>query len=77
MIYKLTILNPNLTVATIFTEFITCIWNTQYFGPGEFEFVVEYTPDNMNNLKCGNFIVKNNTDEIAIIEKVRYEFNPD
>lgn len=77
MIYKLTILNPDLTVATIYTDFISCIWTTQYFAAGEFEFVVEYSPENMNNLKCGNFIVKNNTDEIAVIEKVRYEYNPD
>lgn len=77
MITHLRILDSSLqSIATIF-EFISCIWTTQYYGAGEFELVVEYSPENLAALQIGYYVVKNNTNEIAVIEKVRYEYSPD
>ena len=77
MIFKLNILNPSLDTVAVFFDFISCIWTTQYYGTGEFELVVEYSKDNFNALQIGNYIVKNNTNEIAVIEKVRYDYSAD
>ena len=64
------------TIATI-DYFVSCIWTTQYYGAGEFELVVSYSQENMAALAAGNYVVKNNTNEIAVIERVRYEFKPE
>lgn len=77
MITALRILNTSLQPVTVFFNFISCIWTTQYFDAGEFEIVVEYNPENMSALATGNFVIKNNTNEIGVIEKVRYEYSPD
>lgn len=77
MITAVTVLDKTLEFVRTFFEFISCIWTTQYFAAGEFELVVEYTPDNLNALAVGNYIVKNATNEIAVVEKVRYTFTPD
>lgn len=77
MIKSLTILSPSLVYVETFYTFISCIWNTQYYGPGEFEFVVEYSEENLSSLAIGNYIVKNNTEQIAVIEKIRYDYTPE
>jgi len=77
MINALRILNKNLAPVTVFFSFISCIWTTQYYDAGEFELVVEYSEENLSALAVDNFIIKNNTNEIAIIEKIRYEYSPD
>lgn len=76
MILSLTILDNQLNLIFTLYGFISCIWTTQYYEPGDFELVVEYNEENLAALTPGNFIVKNNTNEIAIIEKVRYEYSP-
>ena len=76
MIYSLSVLNPSLQTTKIIFEFISCIWTSQYYGTGEFELVVPYTEENLSALSVGNYVVKNNTNEIAVIEKVRYEYSP-
>lgn len=77
MINRVEIYNPSLTLLTTYFDFISCIWTTQYFAPGEFELVVEYSPQSMAYLTRGNFVVKNGGSEIAVIEKVRYSYTPD
>ena len=78
MIFHLKVLRPSdLTVIAYIQSFVSCIWTTQYYEPGEFELVVPYSAENYEALKVNNFVVKNNTDEIAIIEKVRYDFSPE
>lgn len=75
MIYLLKILNSSLNTVKIFTDFISIIWTTQYYGQGEFELVVEYTKENWAALQNDYYIVKNNSNEVGIIEKVDYSFS--
>lgn len=75
MIYALTILDSSFNVVHLFTDFISCIWTTQYYGTGEFELVLPYTEGNWNNLAVGNYVVKNNKTEVAVIERKYYSFS--
>lgn len=77
MIKSLTILSPTLDYIDTVYAFLSCIWTTQFYAEGEFELVVEYSKENLTELAIGNFIVKNATNQIAVIEKVRYEYTPD
>lgn len=77
MINSLTILTPDLTFVKKYYAFISCIWTTQFYGPGEFELVVEYNEENLATLAPGNYIVKNDKGEVAIIEKIKYTFSPE
>ena len=77
MITKITILSPSLVFQKAYLSFISCIWTTQYYDTGDFELVVEYNAENLSALAIGNYVVKNNTNEVAVIEKVRYDYSPD
>jgi len=75
MIYSLGILNPSFETVAILFDFISCIWTTQYYGTGEFELVLPYTEENWDNLAVGNYVVKNNKTEVAVIERKNYSFS--
>lgn len=77
MINKVNVYDKSLALITTIFDFISCIWTTQYYDKGEFELVVQYTPDNLSALAVGNYLVKNNTKEVAVIDKVKYSYSPD
>ena len=47
------------------------IWNTQYFGTGDFEVYTEATPQAIAMLQVGNFITRVENDSVGIIEAVQ------
>lgn len=51
------------------------IWETQYFGVGQFEVYVTATPETVALLKNGNFVNRVDADGIGIIESVEIVFN--
>ena len=51
------------------------IWETQYFGTGEFEIYTEATPEAIDLLRCGRFVTRVDADGVGIIEAVEIVFN--
>lgn len=51
------------------------IWHKVFFGVGDFEIYVQATKENVNLLQRGNYVTRQNDDEIGIIEKIEISEN--
>ena len=63
----------------IISEFISCIWTTQYYDKGEFELVISYSAELFDALRLGNYIIRSDYTELApfgVIETVSYKNDP-
>lgn len=68
--------NKNREQIGIIDLFSSVIWSRQYYGTGEFEIYCQATPKHIELLREGNFITRNDDDEIGIIEKVSSVYSP-
>lgn len=57
--------------------FSSIIWHSVWFGVGDFEIYAPRTPENFNLLKIGNYITRNDSEEIGIIERVEFTTSAD
>lgn len=60
----------------IIDMFKSVLWARQYFGVGEFELVVQAIDENGALLKAGNYVSRDDDDEVGIIERVEKTFLP-
>ena len=51
------------------------IWHSKYFGVGDFEIYIEATEKNMSLLQVGNYVTRQNNEEVGIIEKIEITFS--
>ena len=58
-------------------DYISAIWNNKFFNTGEFEIVLKTTDERKNKLIRNNFIAKNGTDEIAVIDLIHFSKDED
>lgn len=63
--------NKNRTIIGIVDTASSIIWHSKYYGVGDFEIYVVASSNNLSMLKEGNFITRNDSDEIGIIEGTR------
>lgn len=52
--------------------FSSIIWHSVWFGVGDFEIYAPRTLQSFELLKIGNYVSRNDTDDIGIIERVEY-----
>lgn len=71
MIDYVEIRNTSLDLIGLIDTAKSIIWNTQYFGTGDFEVYTEATPQAVAMLQVGNFITRVDSDGVGIIEAVR------
>lgn len=50
------------------------IWHSVYYGVGDFEIYAQATEQNLNLLKKGYFVTRQNNDEVGIIEEIKVDF---
>ena len=50
------------------------IWHSVYYGVGDFEIYAQATPQNVELLQAGNYVTRQNNDEIGVIEDVVFDF---
>lgn len=51
------------------------IWHSVYFGVGDFEIYIEATNENLILLSIGNFVTRNGTNDVGIIENIHITFD--
>lgn len=51
-------------------DYISLIWTTRYYEHGDFQIQVPITVENVNMLAIGNYILRNDNENVGIIEKV-------
>lgn len=51
-------------------DYISLIWTTRYYEHGDFQIEVPITKENVEMLAIGNYILRNDDDNVGIIEKV-------
>ena len=51
------------------------IWHSVYYGVGDFEIYAPATEKHINLLVAGNYVTRNDNDEIGIIESVNISYN--
>lgn len=76
MIEYITIHDTERQRVGIIDVFKSVLWARQYFGVGEFEVYVQATAENSALLKAGNYVSRDDDDEVGIIERVEKTFLP-
>lgn len=51
------------------------IWHNVYFGVGDFEIYCEATNKHLNLLQIGNYVVRNGTNDVGIVESMNVTFS--
>ena len=51
------------------------IWHSVYFGVGDFEIYAQATPKHLLLLSKHNYVARNGTDDIGVIEKIQVTFS--
>ena len=54
----------------VIDDYVSLIWTTRYYEHGDFQIEVPITEENVTMLAIGNYILRNDDDNIGIIEKV-------
>ena len=51
------------------------IWHKKYYDVGDFEVYIQAAPKNVELLQPGNYVLRQNDDEVGIIEKIEFNFS--
>lgn len=60
----------NFTKIGVIDDYMSLIWTTRYYEHGDFQIEVPITQENVDMLAIGNYIIRNDNDNVGIIEKV-------
>ena len=75
MISYLDILDTTKTKIGIIDTAQSIIWHSVYFGVGDFEIYVEATANNIELLQIGNYVAREDTNDVGIIESINVDFD--
>lgn len=75
MIDYVEILDETKTPIGIIDTAKSIIWHSVYFGVGDFEIYVQATPKHVSLLQIGNYVTRNGTNDVGIIEKINVKFD--
>ena len=76
MIPYVLIRDTSLTAIGIIDTAKSVIWHSVYFGVGDFEIFAQATEQNLNLLKVGYYVARQDNDEIGVIEEISVDFTP-
>lgn len=64
------LLDTSYTLKGQLDNFVSLIWTSRYFEGGDFELVLPINDFTLGNVTAGSYIIRSDTDEFGIIEKV-------
>lgn len=76
MIDLLEIRNSNRSLIGVIDTAKSIIWTQYYYGVGDFEIYIQFSPNLLDLLRAGNFVTRSNDRNIGIIERVNVVYNP-
>lgn len=71
------IMNTNFEKLAVIDDYSSFIWTTRYYDVGDFELCVDVTINNINLLQIGYYIMRDDDDNLGIIEKINISQNSD
>lgn len=74
---ELKIMNANEELIGIIDEYKSLIWTRRYYECGDFELYCKATSETLALLRTGNFIARDNDEQVCIIEKIILETDVD
>src|SRR5512133_2365475 len=74
---ELRVLNTSFVSVGIVDSVNSMIWTERYYGYGDFEIYVEYTPEMLALLQEEYYLVLANSEKAMIIEDVSIKANPE
>lgn len=75
MIDFVEILDTNKMPIGIIDTANSIIWHSVYFGVGDFEIYAQATPAHIELLTIGNYVTRNGTNDVGIIENITVDFD--
>ena len=51
------------------------IWHSVFFGVGDFEIYAQLTPEHLSLLQIGNYVTRNDTDDVGVIEAIDVSYS--
>ena len=69
------ILDTSKTAIGIIDTAKSIIWHNIYFGCGDFEIYCEATEKHLTLLQIGNYVTRNGTNDVGIIESINVQFS--
>lgn len=66
--------SPNLIRIGILDTAKSIIWHRVYYGVGDFEIYIPATPENVAMLQVGNYVTRQNDEEVGVIEGVTLDY---
>lgn len=64
---------PHFPVIGVIDKFVSCLWDIQLYGLGEFNLTIPATPENLSLIVAGRFLVRDK--DISIINGTSYYYN--
>lgn len=71
------VMNTNFERLAVIDDYISFIWSTRYYSCGDFELCVDISEQNASLLQKDYYIVRDDDDNIGIIENLKYVRNED
>ena len=61
----------------VIDDYISFIWTSRYYAVGDFELCLDVNNDNINLIKKDYFVVRDDDENVGIIEEIKIERNDD
>lgn len=71
------IMNTSFQRLAIVDDYISFIWSTRYYDTGDFELVVDANTDNMTMMMKDYYVMRDDDENVGIIEDIKIERNED
>ena len=71
------VMNTNFEKLAVVEEYSSFIWTSRYYATGDFEICVDVTSDNIALFQQGNYLMRNDDENVGIVEKVMIQKDED
>ena len=71
------VMNSNFEKLAIIDDYSSFIWTTRYYDCGDFEICVDVSVENINLFQQGNYLIREDDENVGIVEKIMIQKNED
>ena len=71
------VMNTDFEKIALIDDYSSFIWTTRYYSCGDFELCVDVTVEHINTLQIGYYVMREDDENVGIIEKINVSNNED
>ncbi len=71
------VMNRNFEKLALIDDYSSFIWTTRYYAVGDFELCVDVSAKNISLFQQGNYLIREDDENVGIVEKVQINKNAD